>query len=125
MQSGELDWYEQVQPDLVALLRRNTDVVIGSANPTGFNAMLRFNHLQPPFNNVAVRRAVLMAVNQRDYMSVVTGNDSTAFRNCKAILPCGTPYGREIGSAAMPGDMPRARTALADSGYNGEKLRLS
>lgn len=122
LQSGELDWYEQVQPDLVALLRRNTDVVIGSANPTGFNAMLRFNHLQPPFNNVAVRRAVLMAVNQRDYMSVVTGNDSTAFRNCKAILPCGTPYGREIGSAAMPGDLLRARTALAGSGYSGEKV---
>ena len=61
LQAGEVDWYEQVQADLVPLLRRNPDIAIGSANPTGFNGILRFNHLHPPFNNVAVRRAVLMA----------------------------------------------------------------
>ena len=53
LQAGEVDWYEQVQADLVPLLRRNPDLAIGSANPTGFNGILRFNHLHPPFNNVA------------------------------------------------------------------------
>jgi peptide/nickel transport system substrate-binding protein len=122
LQAGEIDWYEQVQADLVPLLRRNPDVAIGSANPTGFNGILRFNHLHPPFNNVAVRRAVLMAVNQHDYMAAITGGDSSAFNSCKAVLPCGTPYGREIGAPAMPGDLGKARAALQASGYNGEKV---
>ena len=122
LQAGEVDWYEQVQADLVPLLRRNPDVAIGSANPTGFNGILRFNHLHPPFNNVAARRAVLMAINQPDYMAAITGGDSTAYNSCKAVLPCGTPYGREIGAPAMPGNLDKARGALQASGYNGEKV---
>jgi peptide/nickel transport system substrate-binding protein len=122
LQAGEVDWYEQVQADLVPLLRRNPDVAIGSANPTGFNGILRFNHLHPPFNNVAARRAVLMAINQPDYMAAITGGDSTAYNSCKAVLPCGTPYGREIGTPAMPGNLDKARGALQASGYNGEKV---
>ena len=59
LQNGEVDWYEQVHADLLPVLRKHPDVVIGSANPTGFNAVLRFNHLHPPFNNVAIRRAVM------------------------------------------------------------------
>ena len=122
LQSGEVDWYEQVQPDLVPLLRRNPDIRLGNANPSLFNGLLRFNCLQPPFNNPAVRRAVLMGVVQHDYMAAVTGNDSTAFRECKAALPCGTPYGRELGAPFMPGDLSKARAALTASGYNGEKV---
>ena len=122
LQAGEIDWYEQVQADLVPLLRKNADIRIGSANPTGFNGILRFNHLHPPFNNVAVRRAVMMAVNQADYMNAVTGADASAFRVCRAVLPCGTPYGRELGLEAMPGDQAKARAALTASGYNGEKV---
>ncbi len=122
LQSGEIDWYEQVQADLVPLLRKNADIAIGSANPSGFNGVLRFNHLHPPFNNAAVRRAVLMAVNQADYMAAVTGNDATAWRTCKALFPCGTTYGREIGAPAMGGDMEKAQAMLKASGYNGEKV---
>ena len=103
------------------LLRRNPALTIGSANPTGFMAYLRFNHLHPPFNNVAIRRAVLMAVDQTDYMAAITGGDAAAFRTCKAMLACGTSYGREIGATAMPGDLDKARAALKVSGYNGEK----
>ena len=122
LQAGEIDWYEQAQADLVPLLRKNPDIRIGSANPTGFNGILRFNHLHPPFNNVAVRRAVMMAVNQTDYMTSITGGDASAFKICRAVLPCGTPYGREIGIEAMPGNMDKAKAALKASGYNGEKV---
>jgi len=59
-----VDWYEQLQPDLIPQLRKNRDIRIGSANPGGFNGILRFNYMQAPFNNVAVRRAILTPVNQ-------------------------------------------------------------
>jgi peptide/nickel transport system substrate-binding protein len=124
LQAGEVDWYEQVEPDLVPLLRRNPDIHIGSHNPTGYNGVLRFNHLHPPFNNVAVRRAVIMAVRQVDYMASVTGGDATAYQTCASMFPCGSHYGQDVGAAAMRGDLDRARAMLRDSGYKGEKAVL-
>jgi len=119
--SGEVDWYEQVQPDLIPQLRRG-DVTIGSANPNGFNGILRFNHLQPPFNDVRLRRAVMMAVNQEDYMASITANDPTAFNGCKAMFPCGGPYGKETGKALMGGDLAKAKAMVKESSYKGEKI---
>ena len=122
LQAGEVDWYEQVQPDLVAQLKKNAEITIGSANPGGFNGILRFNHLHPPFNNVAIRRAVMMAVNQQDYMESITGNDPTALKLCKALFPCGTPYGQEIGADLMGNNLDKARAMLKAAGYNNEKV---
>jgi peptide/nickel transport system substrate-binding protein len=62
LQAGEVDWYEQPPEDLVPLLRRNPDITIDKANPVGTMGMLRFNSLQPPFNNAGIRRAVMMAM---------------------------------------------------------------
>lgn len=124
LQAGEVDWYEHVQPDLVALLRKSPDITLGLANPTGFNGVLRFNHLYPPFNNVGVRRAVMMAVNQEDYMAAVTAGDTTAYSTCRSFYPCGTRYGIEVGQQAMQGNLDKAREILKASGYNGERAVL-
>jgi len=122
LQSGEVDWWEQVQADLVPLLRSRPNIQIGLANPAGYNGILRFNHIQPPFNNVAMRRAILTAVDQNDYMAAVTAADQGAYRICKAMLPCGTADGRERGSALMPANLERARAMLKEAGYNNEKV---
>ena len=122
LRSGEIDWYEQVQPDLVPSLRAHPEIRIGNANPTGFNGILRFNHLQAPFNNPAIRRALLLAVNQQDYMQAVTGGDPTSYANCRSMFPCGTPYGRDAAIQQMPGDLAKARAALKAAGYDGAKV---
>jgi peptide/nickel transport system substrate-binding protein len=122
LQAGEVDWYEQVQPDLVPLLRRNPNITVDLALSAGYMGLLRFNQLVAPFDNVAVRRAVMMAVDQSDYMAALTGNDPGAYRTCKSMLTCGTPYAREIGAAVMPGDLDKARAALEEAGYRGEKV---
>ncbi|MGE4046500.1 MAG: ABC transporter substrate-binding protein, partial [Acetobacteraceae bacterium] len=121
LQSGEVDWYEQVQPDLVAILKRNPAIQLGYHNPTGYNGVLRFNHLNPPFNNVGVRRAVMMAVNQADYMTAVTAGDENAYKTCKSVFPCGTKYGVDVKSDALVGNIEKAKQLLAASGYKGEK----
>ena len=36
---------------------------------------MRLNKLQPPFNNVAIRRAVMMAADQEEYMGAVYGDE--------------------------------------------------
>ena len=104
------------------MLRKNPDLTVTNFNTMGFFGTLRFNHLHPPFNNVAIRRAVRLGMNQDDYMSVVTGGDSSISRTCKALFPCGTPYGEEIGTAQMTGDIDAARKALKAAGYAGEKV---
>ena len=120
--AGEVDWYKQVQPDLIPQLRKNPDIKIGSANPGGFNGILRFNHLHPPFNNVAIRRAVMMVVNQPDYMASITGGDPASYNGCRAMFPCGTPYGQEIAAEQMQSSVDKARAMLKASGYNNEKV---
>ncbi|MGE0223970.1 MAG: ABC transporter substrate-binding protein [Acetobacteraceae bacterium] len=122
LQKGEIDWWEQVQPDLLPLLRKSRDLTVTNFNPVGFFGTMRFNHLHPPFNNVAVRRAVRLGMDQEQYMSAVTGNDPAIWKSCKALFPCGTTYGEDIGGAGMTGDVAAARKALKDAGYAGEKV---
>ncbi len=122
LQKGEIDWWEQVQPDLLPLLRKNKDLMVTNFNPVGFFGTMRFNHLHPPFNNLAIRRAVRLGMNQDEYMSAVTGNDPEIWRQCKALFPCGTRYGEEIGKAEMTGNIDTARKALKDAGYAGERV---
>jgi len=124
LQSGEIDWYEQVQPDLVPMLRANPNIHIGLHNPTGYNGALRFNHLQAPFNNVDVRRAVMMGANQADFMEAVTGGAPADYKLCKTVYACGSHYGIEAGASAMRGDIDAAKKILAASGYAGEKAVL-
>jgi peptide/nickel transport system substrate-binding protein len=121
LQSGEVDWYEQAQADLVPLLRRNADIVIAPSNPQGYIGGLRFNHLHPPFNDVRLRRAVLAAVNQEDYMRAIMGEDHSAWRICRSQYPCGTTYGVEVDLPVQKGDLEAAKKMIQEAGYNGQK----
>lgn len=123
LQAGEVDWWEQVSADLIPVLRRNRDIAIANGDPAGYMGVLRFNHLHAPFNNPAVRRAVLAAVSQPDFMAAVTGNDSSAFRECHSFFPCTTPYGQASAQDPMASpSLDRARALLRESGYAGERV---
>jgi peptide/nickel transport system substrate-binding protein len=122
LQAGEVDWMESVPSDLLPLLRRSADVRLDVIDPSGWTEVIRFNELQKPFDRVKIRQAVMMAVNQKDYLDVAVGDDAAAATVCKAFFPCGTPLGRPLGEAAMRGDMDAARALLRDGGYAGEKV---
>jgi peptide/nickel transport system substrate-binding protein len=124
LQSGEVDWLEQPLADLVPTLQRNRNVEVGVLNPAGLMSVMRLNHLQAPFNDVAVRRAVALAVDQSDYMRATLGDDRNLWRECRSLFPCGTPLGVEDLSDlnAAPRSLDRARQALQASGYRGEKV---
>ena len=121
LQTGEVDWYEQPAFDLLPVLSRARDVRIEQIDPVGSILMLRFNHLHPPFNNPAIRRAVQMAVNQTDYLQAVVGNDRY-FRECKAFFSCGTPLASTEGTQAIGGNLDRARALLREAGYANEPV---
>ncbi len=62
------------------------------SNPQGNESLMRLNCLQPPFNDVAIRRAVLLGVNQEDYMRATFGRRQSLWRTCRSEFPCGTAY---------------------------------
>jgi peptide/nickel transport system substrate-binding protein len=45
LQSGEVDWLEQVLPDLVPVLRKNRNVIVDIQDPLGWVGLLIVNHL--------------------------------------------------------------------------------
>lgn len=124
LQAGEVDWLEQPLSDLVPTLARNRNIEIGVLADAGLMSIMRLNHLQAPFNNLKVRQAVALAVDQQEYMRATLGNDNSVWRECRSLFPCGTPYGVEDLSPlnAAPRSLDRARAALQASGYNGEKV---
>lgn len=125
LNAGEVDWWQQLPPDLIPLLSKNKDVKVENVDPLGSIGLLRFNHLQPPFNNVKLRQAVLAAVNQQDYALAIAG-DPKSGKPCASYFTCGTPLANEAGSEALTGkrDIAKAKQMVKDSGYKGEKVIL-
>ena len=123
LQTGEVDWYEQPTFDLLPLLARNRDIRIEQIDPVGSILMLRPNHLHPPFDNPGVRRAVQMAVSQKDYLQAVVGNDRY-YKECRAVFSCGTPLASETGGDRLAGNLDAARRMLREAGYNNELVVL-
>ena len=68
MQAGEIDGWELATGDLLPLLDRDRELKRELVDDTGFCMILRPNHLFPPFDNPAVRRALLAVVDQTDTM---------------------------------------------------------
>ena len=124
--NGEVDWWENPISDLVPLLKKNPNVMVDIADPLGNIGSLRFNHLNPPFNDVRARRAVLMALSQEDYMRAVVGDDETLWKVCPSVFTPGTPAYTTVGGEILEG--PRrydaAKALLKEAGYNGEKIAL-
>ena len=126
---GEIDFYEGIGADFIPILRKTAGVKVETLSPLGSAGIMRLNHLHPPFDKPAVRRAMLWLVNQKEILEAAIG-DPTRYRVCGAILICGSPMGSEAGAEAMINDLPeadritRAKRALADAGYRGEPIIL-
>ncbi len=120
LQNGEVDWWEQPLPDLLPTLAKDRNITVAVDNPQGRLSLMRFNTTQPPFNDVRLRRAVRLGVKQDDFMRATFGDDSSLWRVCPSMFPCGTLYETDQPDA-MPGDFEAARKALKDAGYAGQK----
>ena len=122
--NGEADWWERPQVDLVPRLKANPNVTVRIADPAGRLALLRMNALHPPFDNPKLRRAMMAAVDQEDYMRAARGDDTTLWTLCRSLFPKGTAYFEDAGTSLMPASLATARRLLDASGYAGEKLVL-
>ncbi len=92
--------------------------------PSGSIAIMRFNHLHPPFDNPAIRRALLGAVDQTDVMSAVAGTDRALWKDRAGLFAPGSPLASEAGIEALssPRDYDKVKRELAAAGYHGESI---
>jgi len=121
--SGEVDWWENPPPDMWPIVAANRDINLVELDPLGAFGTLRFNHLQPPFNNVKMRQAVLAVADQADFMTAFAG-DPQNWKLCPSFFTCGTPMASDAGTSALTGkrDFDTAKQLIAEAGYKGEKV---
>jgi peptide/nickel transport system substrate-binding protein len=123
LSAGEVDWYELPPTDLLPVLNRSKDLIVKAVDPYGSQALLRFNHTQPPFDKREIRQAVLAVADQNDYMTAIVG-DRSNWLPCYSVFPCNTPLKTETGADVLKGkrDFDKARELLKQGGYKGEKV---
>jgi peptide/nickel transport system substrate-binding protein len=126
LQRGEIDWWLSPIADLLPLLRKVPTLKSEILVPTGFVATMRLNHLIPPFDNPAIRRAMLGGVQQSDYMLGMVGTDEALWHVPCGVFCPGTPLANDAGLAVLTGkrDLAQVKRDLAAAGYAGEKVVL-
>jgi peptide/nickel transport system substrate-binding protein len=123
LQSGDIDFMENPSFDILPVLAANKELKVQTLNTLGFQTLGRMNFLYPPFDNVKVRRAAFLAINQKDVLDALVGNPEY-YKICGAFFVCGTPLATEEGGETLikGNGMAEAKKALAESGYDGTPI---
>lgn len=123
--SGEIDYLEQTQIDLLPILEASPDIVVEVRDPLGYQTMGRMNFKHPPFDNEQIRQAALMAMGQEPVLATLIGNPKY-YSLCGAVFGCGTPLASETGADTLKsgGDPEGAKKLLEQAGYDGKPIVL-
>lgn len=126
LQTGEVDWVEQPLIDLLPGLKGRESLTVQVNDPLGTMEMLVFNQMHPPFDNPKLRRALLPAIAQHDFIGAIVGAQDTLGRTGVGFFPEGSPYANSAGMEALTGprDLAMAKRLVAESGYKGEPVVL-
>lgn len=124
IQQGEVDYLEYAPTDFIARIQRNRNLVLASARgPAEITAAISMNHLQPPFNNALMRRAVQMVMDRPEIIAAEGVPESFTRTDCVTIYGCGTFYASDDGSEIIRDtSLERARALLQQAGYKGERI---
>jgi peptide/nickel transport system substrate-binding protein len=102
-------------------------VVLDVLDAAGSYRYIRLNHLTPPFNDPAIRRAALAAVGQTDMMIAAAGDDPSLRRTGVGFFAPDSPMASKEPLAPLrdPPDLDAARRMLAATAYKGGLVRIS
>jgi peptide/nickel transport system substrate-binding protein len=120
----EIDWWENPTIDLIPQLKTDKDLTLTVKDRTGEMGCLRFNCLFPPFDNPAIRRVVLAAMDQKEVMEAVSGSDPSLIKTDLGIFVPGTPMASTVGVEITrgPKNYDKLKADLLAAGYKGEKI---
>ena len=124
--AGEVDWVEMPLPDLLGMLRKAPGVSVGQLDPFGIYPGLRPNFLNAPTTEKAVRQVMLAAIDQKEVMTALMGDDTEAYRTNVGIFIPGSECANDAGMAPITKRHTTAelKAMLAASGYKGERIAL-
>src|SRR6202171_3164172 len=100
LQSGDIDFMENPAWDILPVLAANKDLKIETLKKLGLQTVGRMNFLYPPFDNVKVRRAAFLAMNQKNVLDALVGNPKY-YKVCGAVFICDTPLATDVGSESL------------------------
>lgn len=120
LQAGEIDFLEYPSYDMVPILKQDENLIVHATNKFGAQYYGRMNFIHPPFDNQKIRRAAMLAFNQRDFMQAAIGNPEF-YRLCGAVFGCGTPFESTVGSQSLVdgGGLEEAKKLLSEAKYDG------
>jgi peptide/nickel transport system substrate-binding protein len=95
---NEVDWLDFVATDQMPLVTRRFGITVEVRDVAGSIPILRFNHLYPPFDNPAIRRALLGAIDQADVMTAQAGSDRAFWHDRIGLFSPGSPLATEAGN---------------------------
>ncbi|MDB5401872.1 MAG: transporter substrate-binding protein [Rhodopila sp.] len=126
MQAGEIDWWEVPTDDLRPVLQKAGHIRVEIKDPTGVVGFLKMNCLQPPFDNPGVRRALLGAFDQEDFVTAIAGTDPKMWRTGVGVFCPGTELANDVGIELLtsPRDPARVKAMLKDAGYTGQTVAM-
>ena len=124
LQTGEMDLLEIVPFDFIDELKHDHNVTVTSQRGIEqMMAIVSMNHLQPPFNNVLIRRALQAAVGQEDVVAGIGLPPSMYLPHCYSIYMCNAPGTSDAGTETYrSAGIERARALLKEAGYKNEPV---
>jgi len=123
LRRGEIDWWELAPRDLVDQVSGDPNITVVSHFATA-NGIMTLNQRYPPFDNPAIRRALLGAVDQAEAMSAIAGSARNNWRDDVGLFGTGSPFATDVGIEVLrsPRDYAAVKRALVEAGYKGEKI---
>jgi peptide/nickel transport system substrate-binding protein len=120
LQAGEIDFMEFPPLEMEPVLAANPDITMNVLNKFGYQTLGRMNFLYPPFDNLKLRRAAFLAMNQKEVLDALVGNPKY-YKICGAYFGCGTPLETDAGSESLVkgNGLEEAKKLLAEAGYDG------
>jgi peptide/nickel transport system substrate-binding protein len=125
LQRGEVDWWENPLFDLQPMLRKSPGIKLEVLDPLGALGVVAVNHTQPPFDNPKLLQAMLVAINQQDYLDAVLGDQQQLGKTAGFFIP-GSPLASDVDMDKILGsrNVALAKKLVAESGYKGEPVVL-
>lgn len=126
LQTGAVDYLEILPIDYIDMMRHDPGVTVIRQPPLAqIMGGLNVNNALPPFNDVRIRKALQIALDQSEIMAGM-GLPPDMYRPfCQSVFLCGGPYASEAGTEALRHpSAEKARALLKEAGYAGERIIL-
>jgi len=123
LQAGEIDFWLEPVADLFPAVESDPGLVLDTLGVNGQNWFAQLNCLQPPFDNVKMRQALLHLIDQNVFLSLLSP-DPKFGRTVLSLFGAGSPFSNDVNTDWFKegGDLEKAKQLIAESGYAGEKV---